>query len=399
MRHSRSMTFPERFSKLPEYAFPRLRALLNGINPAKEPIDMTIGSPRHPFPQWISSLIIDNMQEFCGYPPNDGTAELRIAISKWMAFRYDVNYNYETQIFPLNGTREGLFSASLALCPEEVSGSQPVILVPNPFYQVYAVAAYAVNAEPVYVEATKESGFLPDYSTLAPEVLNRTAILYVCSPSNPQGAVASRTYWIKLLKLAEQYNFKIFCDECYSEIYNVEKPLGILTVSQELRCSPERVVLFNSLSKRSNLAGLRSGFAASGPENIKAMKTLRNYGGAPLSLPLQRVSEKVWGDEIHVQGNRKLYKEKLELADKIFKGVPGYGSPEAGFFLWLPVHNGEIATKTLWEKTGVKVLPGKYLGRDYNDKNPGDNYIRVALVAPLEEARLGLTNIKNFLYV
>jgi aspartate/methionine/tyrosine aminotransferase len=396
------MTYPERFSNLPPYAFPRLRSLLSGLEPGAAPVDMTIGSPLHPFPAWIMDIIAENSAGFGGYPPNDGTPELRAAISAWIKRRYSVDYDADTQVFPLNGTREGLFNASLALCPEGKNGKKPVILTPNPFYQVYAVAALAVEADPVYVPATQDTGFLPDFRTLPPEVLNRTAVCYICSPSNPQGAVASRAYWADLIALAEEYDFKIFADECYSEIYRTDQPIGALTVAAELGADPERVMLFNSLSKRSNLAGLRSGFAASGPGNIKAMKSLRNYAGAPLALPLQRAAEKVWADEAHVDANRALYREKLDFADKLFAGVQGFEAPEAGFFLWLPVSNGEEATKTLWTEAGVKVLPGAYLGRDTDPQigagNPGATYIRAALVAPMEELQPGLRALKACIY-
>lgn len=393
------MTYPKRFSNLPPYAFPRLRTLLAGLEPGGAPVDMTIGSPLHPFPQWILDVIAEHAAGFGGYPPNEGTPELRGAISTWMHNRYAVSYDPETQVFPLNGTREGLFNAALALCPEQKHGETPVILTPNPFYQVYAVAALSVGAEPVYVPATLDTGFLPNFRELPGEILNRTAICYICSPSNPQGAMASREYWTDLFALAEQYDFKIFADECYSEIYRDEQPLGALTMAAELGADPERVILFNSLSKRSNLAGLRSGFAASGPDNIQRMKSLRSYAGAPLALPLQRAAEKLWADETHVNENRALYREKLDFADRLFGDVDGFAAPQAGFFLWLPVENGEHATKRLWTETGVKVLPGAYLGRDApQGGNPGDRYIRAALVASMHEVQQGLEALKRCIY-
>ncbi len=392
------MTYPERFSNLPPYAFPRLRSLLAGVEPGGATVDMTIGSPLHPFPHWITDILVRNAQGFGGYPPNDGTQELRQSISDWITRRYGAEYPADTHIFPLNGTREGLFNASLALCPETKNGKQPVVLTPNPFYQVYAVAALAVGAEPVYVNATRETGFLPDFRSLPADVLNRTAVAYVCSPSNPQGAVATADYWRDLLESAEKYDFKVFADECYSEIYRDTPPTGILTVARDAKSDPERVVLFNSLSKRSNLAGLRSGFAASGPKNIKRMKGLRNYAGAPLALPLQRVAEQVWANEDHVEANRTLYAEKLAFADEIFEDVSEYTPPEAGFFLWLPVDDGEAATMKLWTETGVKVLPGAYLGRESGGQNPGQKYIRVAMVAPMTDMQPGLIALKNCIY-
>ena len=392
------MTYPKRFSELPPYVFPRLRTLLEGITPGRKPIDMTIGNPMHDFPSWISKVLMENIQEFRGYPPNDGTIEMRGAISSWLKYRYNVQFNPNDQIFPLNGTREGLFSVALALCPETKNKKKSVVLMPNPFYQVYSVAAYAANCEPIYVTANRQNGFLPDYSNLPPNILNQTVAAYICSPSNPQGSVASEEYWRSLLSLSEKYDFKVFSDECYPEIYRSKPPIGALTVAKSMGISTERVVLFNSLSKRSNLAGLRSGFAASGPKNIAALKTLRNYGGAPLPLPVQRISEKVWGDEKHVVKNRSLYQEKIELADKIFDSNDNYFSPEAGFFLWLKVNDGENIARRLWTEVGVKTLPGKYLGRADNGLNPGSDFLRVALVAPIDEMAVGLKRIKKCLF-
>ena len=211
--------------------------------------------------------------------------------------------------------------------------------------------------------ATAATGHLPDYENLPEDVLNRTAVAYICSPANPQGAVASRDYWTRLIQLAEKYDFRIFADECYSEIYRDEAPVGALTVAQELGADPERVVLFNSLSKRSNLPGLRSGLIAGGPETIKRVKQLRAYSGAPLPGPLQAAAARVWADEAHVVENRALYQEKYKIADEVFDGLNGYMAPEAGFFLWLPVENGEQAALKLWKETGVRVLPGAYLAQ------------------------------------
>lgn len=392
------MTYPERFSNLPPYAFPRLRGLLAGLEPGGEVLDMTIGSPMHPFPHWISEIIARNTDGFRGYPPNDGTPELRQSISDWVSRRYSVSYSSDDEILPLNGTREGLFNSALALCPERKGGGTSVVLIPNPFYQVYSVAALAVGAEPVYVNATRQTGYLPNFASLPNDVLDRAAIAYICSPSNPQGAVASAEYWAGLLALAERHDFKVFADECYSEIYRDTQPVGLLTAARDVGADPERVVLFNSLSKRSNLAGLRSGFAASGPENIKRLKSLRNYAGAPLAKPLQRVAEQVWADEDHVDANRALYGEKMDFADELFANVPGYKPPEAGFFLWLPVEDGEETSKHLWTETGVKVLPGAYLGRESGGQNPGHQYIRVALVAPMTDMQPGLIALKNCIY-
>jgi N-succinyldiaminopimelate aminotransferase len=391
------MAFPERFSNLPEYAFPRLRTLLDSHPSGGVPIAMTIGEPRHPMPDFVGPILAENLGGFSIYPPNDGTPELLAAISGWVKRRYDVALQ-PNQIMALNGTREGLFNAAIALCPETKGGKRPVVLMPNPFYQVYAVATLAIGAEPVYVPATAATGFLPDYASLPRDILDRTAIAYLCSPANPQGAVASADYWADLLALAEKHDFQIFADECYAEIYRSSPPPGILSVAQATGTDPERALSFHSLSKRSNLPGLRSGFVAGGVQSITRIRQLRAFAGAPLPLPIQKVSEAAWNDEAHVQASRALYVEKFALADQIFSGMQGYQPPQAGFFLWLPVQDGEEAALRLWQETGVRVLPGAYLSRDVAGENPGAGYIRVALVAPKEETQRGLTLLRDCLY-
>lgn len=392
------MVFPERFSNLPEYAFPRLRRLLDPFEAGGPPIAMTIGEPRHAFPAWVGDEIAGALEGFNSYPPNDGAPALQQAIAAWIARRYGVTLNPDHHVLPLNGTREGLFNSCLALCPETKNAERPAVLMPNPFYQVYAVAALAVGAEPVYVPATSETGDLPDFASLDPALLDRTAIVYLCSPANPQGAVADEAYWTKLLELAETHDFRIFADECYSEIYRDTPPTGALEVAHKIGADPERLLIFHSLSKRSNMPGLRSGFVAGGAAAIAQLKQLRNYAGAPLPLPLQAVAIRAWSDEQHVAENRALYLAKYEIADAILGDVPGYTAPEAGFFLWLPVEDGEAATIKLWQETGVKVLPGAYLAREVDGVTPGSDRIRVAMVAEQEEMRTGLERLKACLY-
>ncbi len=391
------MQFPERFSSLPDYAFPRLRKLLDPHTAGAEPITMTIGEPRHPMPDFVAEVMAQNIGGFAIYPPNDGTPELLASISGWLARRYDVALG-EDRLMVLNGTREGLFNAAVALCPEAKGGKRPVVLMPNPFYQVYAVAALAMGAEPVYVPATAATGFLPDYAALPREVLDRTAIAYLCSPANPQGAIASRDYLATLLQLAERHDFRVFSDECYSEIWRDAPPPGGLEVAQAIGANPERICVFHSLSKRSNLPGLRSGFVAGGPDSIARIRQLRAFAGAPLPLPVQRVSERAWADEAHVVANLALYQEKFRIADEIFAGVQGFSNPEGGFFLWLPVEDGEEAALKLWVQAGVRVLPGAYLSREAGGQNPGKGYIRVALVAPKDEMHRGLIRLRDCIY-
>ena len=391
------MAFPERFSNLPEYAFPRLRALLDPHPAGGEPIAMTIGEPRHAMPPFVAEVLNDALAGFGRYPANDGTPALLDSISRCLQRRYGTLVTPD-RLMALNGTREGLFNAAVALSAERKNGATPVILTPNPFYQVYAIAALTVGAEPVYVPATAATGHLPDYASLPPALLDRVTIAYLCSPANPQGAVASRDYWAELLALAEKHDFRIFADECYAEIYRDAPPPGILEVAQQVGADPERVLSFHSLSKRSNLPGLRSGFVAGGPASIKAIRQLRAYAGAPLPDPLQAVATAAWNDEDHVAHSRALYQRKYAIADQVFGGLNAYMPPEAGFFLWLPVADGEGAALKLWRETGVRVLPGAYLSRDVNGENPGAGYVRVALVASEEETLRGLTLLRNCLY-
>ncbi len=392
-----AVSFPQRFAGLPEYAFPRLRTLLDRHKPGGAPVAMTIGEPQHEFPGWVPQVLAQAAESFGRYPVNEGTPELLDAIRGWLSRRYGVTMARDN-LMVLNGTREGLYNGAMALCPEEKAGQRPLILMPNPFYQVYMIAAISVGAEPVFLPATADTGHLPELSAIAADVLDQTAIFYLCSPANPQGAVADESYWRQLIGLAEKHDFRIFADECYSEIWRDSAPVGILQVAQAMGADPERIVAFHSLSKRSNLPGLRSGFVASGSANIAAMRQLRSYAGAPLPLPLQKVAERAWGDEGHVDDNRALYQVKYRIADEILGDVPGYAPPPAGFFLWLPVPDGEAAALRLWRETGVRVLPGAYLGNDAGGVNPGHGFIRVAMVAPAQDLQRGLRALRDCLY-
>ena len=384
---------PTRFDALPTATWPRLRNLLDGQAPGGPVINMTIGEPKHKFPDWVVPALVEAMEGFNSYPDNNGTPELREAITGFLRRRYAIDLDMDSQVMVLNGTREGLFNGVVALGQ---TGSK--ILIPNPFYQVYTVAAMAIGAQSMYLPARAESGFLPDLDALTPDDLNQTSVFFLCSHSNPQGVVASKAYWTRLLTLAETYDFKIFADECYSEIYRTAPPPGALQVAAQMGADPERVVAFHSLSKRSNLPGLRSGFVASGFKNISQIKQLRAYAGCPVAGPIQDVSAKVWSDEDHVVANRQLYCGKFEVADRIFAGIKSYNSPQAGFFLWLPVEDDEAAALKLWTETGLRVLPGSYLGQIANEQNPGSGYVRVALVAPKEEMQRGLTILRDCLY-
>lgn len=390
------MATPERFSNLPEYAFPRLRALLAGIDPGGDPMVMTIGEPRHAMPDFVAPIMAESIGLLGKYPSNEGTPQLLGAISGWLGRRHGLDVPPD-RIMALNGTREGLFNAALALSPEQKNGARPAVLVPNPFYQVYAVAAAAVGAEAVFVPATAETGYLPDYAGLDPALLDRVSIAYICSPANPQGSIADEAYLEQLIALADQHDFLVFSDECYSEIYRDAPPPGALAVATRMGLA-DRVVMFNSLSKRSNLPGLRSGFAAGPAQAIAQMRRLRSYAGAPLSGPAQAISAAAWADEDHVRDSLALYQRKYAVADRVLGNVPGYRGPEGGFFLWLPVEDGEEAAKTLWREAGIQVLPGAYLSREVQGDNPGRGYIRVALVASEDETERALLRLKDVLY-
>ena len=391
------MDFPERFENLPLYAFTRLRELFDGVESAGREISMTIGEPRHPFPEWVTDIIVKNSAGFNDYPANEGIPELKKEIVDWIQRRYLVSLDPQKNILALNGTREGLYNSLIALCPEKKNSSRPIVLIPNPFYQVYMASSLTVNAEPYFVEAAPQNNHFPDFSAVPKDILQRTAGVFLCSPSNPQGAVATIEYWIELLKLAEQYDFTIFADECYSEIYRDKAPVGALEALNTIAADPERLVAFHSLSKRSNLPGLRSGFLATGPENLKRLSQLKSYGGAPLPKPLQYAAAAVWKDEEHVKENRKLYAVKYKMADDILSGLEGYTSPEAGFFLWIKVQDSEKTSLNLWQETGVRVLPGAYLAQEKNGKNPGQDFIRVALVAEQKITEEALTKMRSFL--
>ena len=398
------MQFPARYATLPEYAFPRLRSLLGAHAPGGTEIAMSLGEPQHAVPDFVGPIMLEHSARLSKYPPNEGLPALRESISDWLARRYRVGAGYrdpDTRIFPLNGTREGLFAACVALNPETKNGLKPAVLLPNPFYQCYAVAAITAGAEPVYLPCNAETGHLPDFAALPGELLDRTTVAYICSPANPQGVCADRAYWETLLALAEKHDFRVFADECYSEIWRDQPPTGALEVASAISADPERLVCFHSLSKRSNLAGLRSGFAVTGAHNIQAMVKFRSYVGAPMPIPAQHAAAACWRDEAHVDANRALYQDKYRIADEILGNAPGYMAPEAGFFLWLDVGDGEAAALKLWQQAGVRALPGKYLSRpiapEFGGGDPGERFLRLALVAPAEQIRHGLEAVREVL--
>ena len=385
------------FDALPVSPFTRLAKLLEGVAPGLEPITMAVGEPQHTPPDFVLPTIEKHLAEFGKYPPIIGPEPLRAAIAAWIKRRYRATLDPARHILPLVGTREGLFSAAFVVVPERKNGKQPAVLIPNPFYQAYAAAALSAGAEPVYVNATRESGFLPDFASVPREVLARTAAVYICSPSNPEGAAADAGYWRKLFALADQYDFSVLADECYAEIYTETPPVGAIEIRCETSRSLERLLSFHSLSKRSNLAGLRSGFVAGNAELTARFREFRNVAGPQLPLPLAAVSTAAWSDEAHVIANRALYREKFEAAQAKLGNRFGFCVPAGSFFLWLEVGDGAAAATTLWRDGGVRVLPGEYLARDTALGNPGKSFIRVALVNDIATTREALDRLARIL--
>jgi len=371
-----------RFDAMPISPFTRLNKLLESVQPGETPIPMHIGEPQHPVPAFVGEILARHTADFGRYPPIIGPEPLRRAIAAWLGRRYGLDgaVDPERHILPLVGTREGLFSAAFVTIPEDKRGEKPVVLIPNPFYQCYAAAALSAGAEPVYVNATRETNFLPDFASLPHDLLARTAAVYMCSPSNPEGAAASADTWRALFELADAFDFTVLADECYSEIYVGNPPAGALSARHRMHGDVSRVFAFHSLSKRSNLAGMRSGFVAGDATLIARLREFRNVAGPQLPLPIAAVSTAAWSDERHVEENRALYAAKFDLAKNKLGNRFGFRVPDGGFFLWLDVGDGVDAALRLWREGGVRVLPGAYLSRDTTQGNPGKSFIRVALV-------------------
>lgn len=388
-----------RFDAMPISPFTRLNKLLEGVTPGATPIHMHVGEPQHPVPAFVAEILAKHTADFGKYPSIIGPDHLRKAISSWLGKRYNLanNVDPERHILPLVGTREGLFSAAFATIPEEKNGKRPAVLIPNPFYQCYAAAALSAGAEPIYVNATRETNFLPDFASLPRDVLARTAAVYMCSPSNPEGASASADEWRRIFELADEFDFTVLADECYTEIYVGKPPSGALSVRHAMNTDFSRLLTFHSLSKRSNLPGLRSGFVAGDGALIARFREFRNVAGPQLPLPIAAVSTAAWSDEAHVNENRALYAQKFEAAKNRLGNRFGFRLPDGGFFLWLDVGDGVDAAKKLWSEGGVRVLPGLYLARDTSTGNPGKSFIRVALVNDFATTSEALDRIARIL--
>ncbi len=384
--------------------FSRLRTLLDGIEPGHaEPIDLTLGEPRETSPSFVADKIREAAALYAKYPPIRGSDELRGAISDWFRRRYGLSgantVDPAREILPLNGSREGLFYAGLPAVGRKRVEGRPAILIVNPYYQAYLGAALTTGAEPVYLDATAVNGHLPDLDALAADepLLRRTVAFYLCSPANPQGSIASASYIRRALDLARAYDFMLFFDECYSEIYSADPPPGGLEVAATTAGRFKNIVVFNSLSKRSNLPGLRSGFAAGDAEFMDTFFEVRNLIGPQVPGPTQHVSAAVWAEEQHVAVNRQAYRAKFDICDEVLGDRLGYRRPAGGFFLWLDMSqfgDGGDAAVTLWKRCGVKVIPGAYLAQPGRDGlNPGTPYVRVALVQDAATIREAMQRI------
>jgi N-succinyldiaminopimelate aminotransferase len=368
--------------------FVRLRELLADTPPGQSPISLAVGEPQHPIPTFVATILAAHVAEFGRYPMNRGLDEFAVAVGQWLDRRYKLPRKVDptNEVLVLNGTREGLFLAGIAarnyVGPRAGKLSEkPAVLIPNPFYAAYSAGAIAADCEPVYLRATAATGFLPDLDALGEDLLARTVAFYLASPSNPQGAVADRTYLDKLTALARRFGFLVLSDECYCEIYSGRAPAGMLEAAG---ADFQNVVVFHSLSKRSSLPGLRVGFAAGDRKFLASFLELRNVAAPQVPTPLQHVAIAAYNDEKHVEYNRRLYREKFDLADQIIGDRYNYRRPAGGFFLWLDVSaqgGSEAVTERLWREAGLRVVPGGYLAREQADgSNPGADYIRVAMV-------------------
>lgn len=400
------------------YPFEKLAQLKQGITPPKDRshIALSMGEPTHATPHLIQETLLTHLHGLSNYPTTKGIPELRQTIAGWISRRFQIpveGVNAETQVLPVNGTREALFS--FAQCLIDPTKGSPLVIMPNPFYQIYEGAALLAGAEPYFLNTLEESGYLPDFDSVPDEIWQRCQLIYICSPGNPTGSVIDQSSHEKLLELAEKHDFVIASDECYTEIYDDESnpPPGLLQTAYNMgNTAFKRCVIFHSLSKRSNAPGLRSGFVAGDAELLKHYFQYRTYHGCAMPLPTQYASIQAWQDEDHVKENRRLYREKFAAFIDILGDVCTVTKPPASFYVWLkiplpaasPFEKGgargisdtEFAQQ-LFAQQNITVLPGSYLSRDFDDINPGLNHVRIALVAPLDECIEAAQRIKNFL--
>lgn len=392
-------------TRLQPYPFEKLTALFSGVVPSPEfsPIPLQIGEPKHKTPDFISRAVADNLAGLAAYPATAGTPALRQSIADWLVRRYKLaSVNPDTQVLPVNGSREALFAFAQTIVDRSRKSSTggAVVICPNPFYQIYEGAALLAGAEPYYVNSIAESGFATDFRSVPDEVWRRTQLLYVCSPGNPTGRVMTLEEWRDVFVLADRHDFCIASDECYSELYFDENhpPIGALQASHLLgRKDFSRILMFSSLSKRSNVPGMRSGFVAGDPALIKPFLLYRTYHGSAMAPAIQSASIVAWRDEAHVVENRRLYSEKYRTVLPILKGSIETSMPDGGFYLWArTLQDDTVFARELLKAYNVTVLPGSFLARDAHGVNPGRGFVRIALVAGLAECVEAAQRIVEF---
>ncbi|RDV00648.1 succinyldiaminopimelate transaminase [Trinickia dinghuensis] len=384
------------------YPFEKLRRLLSEVSPASlQHVDMSMGEPTHATPLAIQQAYADGVRELAKYPPTGGAAVLRRSIARWLQRRYALRGICEDRhVLPVNGTREALFSFAQAVI-DSTRGYRPIVQMPNPFYQIYEGAALLAKATPYFLNLCPERSYSIDWAEIAQEVWARTQLVFICSPGNPTGNVLSLSQWRSLFDLADRYGFVIAADECYSEIYfdETRPSLGALQAAELLdRADYRQLVVFNSLSKRSNVPGLRSGFVAGDAEILKKFLLYRTYHGSAMSGAVSVASVAAWDDESHVAENRYLYRQKLAAVLPILNEALEVPAPQASFFLWVKTPIDDIAfAKRLYQEQHVTVLPGNYLARNAHGINPGENYVRAALVAPIDQCVEGARRMSRFI--
>lgn len=393
-------------NRLQSYPFQKLGALFREVKPNQDyrAISLSIGEPKHATPQFIRDALANSLDGLANYPTTAGSDALRGTIANWLAARYCIpplvagipGLNPKAQVLPVNGSREALFAFAQTVVDR--SKDDPVVVCPNPFYQIYEGAAFLAGATPFYLNTLPENNFALNYSQLPEEAWQRTQLIYVCSPGNPTGRVMPLEEWKTLFEMSDRYGFVIASDECYSEIYFSEKPLGALEAAYRLgRNDYRNLVVFSSLSKRSNVPGMRSGFVAGDAMFIEKFSLYRTYHGSAMSPPIQAASIAAWNDETHVAKNRRLYAEKFARVVDILEPVLPVTMPDAGFYLWVrtPISDTGFA-QNLYRDYNVAVLPGSYLARSADGVNPGEDFVRLALVANTEETVEAVQRIAEF---
>lgn len=387
---------------LSDYTFARLNKMLESVEPAagKRPILLSVGEPQIQPPAFVSEIVAANGNLWNKYPPPKGDLAFREAVTGWLNRRYGLPHGLldpERHVTSISGTREALYQLGFLAVPERKNGQQPVILMPNPLYHSYRGAAMLGRAEPVYMNATEENGFLPHPEDVAPEILERTALCFLCTPSNPQGRVATLDYLKRAIELARRYDFMLAVDECYAEIYRGDPPPGGLQAAAELGDSLENIVVLHSLSKRSSAPGMRSGFLAGDPELVKRYGEYIMFGSASTPLPLLHAATALWKDEAHVEANRAHYAKNWDIASRVLGNKQGYRQAEAGFFVCMPAEDAVDLTKRIWREQAVKIVPVGLMSReDAEGVNPGDPYVRIALVYDTETTEEGLRRIAPY---